>query len=142
MLGNIERSLMVMSQMSLSLTIGNYCHDRELTQCMNMTANISKMYILPDSMKPTALTLWDQFGTKEGNAMSKLPGPFPTVIGVRLKINQYNGKYIVSEVTKIQPHVSNACFVTYTGLTLATKGSSSFIFNPAIPEANTLHNWY
>ncbi|KAH7836441.1 hypothetical protein Vadar_001250 [Vaccinium darrowii] len=92
------------------------CLNHELTQCMNMTLNISKMYVLPDSMKPTGLTLWDQFGTKEGNAMSKLPRPFPTVIGVRLKINQYNG------------------------LTLATKGSSSFIFNLAIPEANTLHN--
>ncbi|KAH7861756.1 hypothetical protein Vadar_030423 [Vaccinium darrowii] len=78
---------------------------------------VTDVIVIDHCMKPTGLTLWDQFGTKEGNAMSKLPGPFPTVIGVRRKINQYNG------------------------LTLATKGSSSFIFNPAIPEANTLHNW-
>ncbi|KAH7851549.1 hypothetical protein Vadar_013226 [Vaccinium darrowii] len=79
--------------------------------------HVTDVIVIDHCMKPTGLTLWDQFGTKEGNTMSKLPGPFPTVIGVRLKINQYNG------------------------LTLATKGSSSFIFNPAIPEANTLHNW-
>ncbi|KAH7836413.1 hypothetical protein Vadar_000954 [Vaccinium darrowii] len=41
-------------------------------------------------LKPTTLTLWHQFGSKEGAAMSKLVGIYPTVVGLRMKISHFN----------------------------------------------------
>ncbi|KAG5532372.1 hypothetical protein RHGRI_026864 [Rhododendron griersonianum] len=68
-------------------------------------------------MKPTTLTLWDQFTHHEAARMTELKGPFSVVMGVRLKVNaSYDNK-------------------------LETKGSTIFNFNPPLPQANVLKTW-
>lgn len=38
---------------------------------------------------PTTLVLWDQFTEHEGEITATLEGPFPIVLGARLKANNY-----------------------------------------------------
>ncbi|KAG5549907.1 hypothetical protein RHGRI_015021 [Rhododendron griersonianum] len=73
--------------------------------------------VVDQGMKPTIISLWDQFSDYEARAMAALPGSFPVAIGLRLKTS------------------------TYYGLTLATRNTSSFIFNPPILEATALQSW-
>ncbi|KAG5552505.1 hypothetical protein RHGRI_010554 [Rhododendron griersonianum] len=73
--------------------------------------------VVDQGMQPTIISLWDQFSDYEARAMAALPGSFPVAIGLRLKTS------------------------TYYGLTLATRNTSSFIFNPPIPEATALQSW-
>ncbi|XP_058203000.1 uncharacterized protein LOC131317469 [Rhododendron vialii] len=73
--------------------------------------------LLNPSMKPTTLTLWDQFTHHEAKRMTELTGPYPVVMGVRLKVN-------ASYETKLE-----------------TKGLTIFNFDPPLPEANVLRTW-
>ncbi|KAF7144650.1 hypothetical protein RHSIM_Rhsim04G0143100 [Rhododendron simsii] len=78
-------------------------------------------------MKPRTLTLCDQFtffflikdqfSDHEGQPVLDLAGPFPVILGTRMKVNTSNG------------------------IKLATRGSSTFCFNPPLPKANALHIW-
>ncbi|KAG5561562.1 hypothetical protein RHGRI_004567 [Rhododendron griersonianum] len=73
--------------------------------------------ITDQSLQPSVLSLWDHFLEYEAPAMANLPGSFPVVIGLRLKTSKYYG------------------------CTLATRNSSSFIFDVVLPEAITLQSW-
>ncbi|KAG5535836.1 hypothetical protein RHGRI_023565 [Rhododendron griersonianum] len=73
--------------------------------------------IIDQSLQPSVLSLWDHFSEYEAPAMANLPGYFPVVIGLRLKTSKYYG------------------------CTLATRNSSSFIFDVVLPEAITLQSW-
>ncbi|KAF7148826.1 hypothetical protein RHSIM_Rhsim03G0182800 [Rhododendron simsii] len=66
---------------------------------------------------PTTISLWDQFSEYEASDFVKLPGVFPSAIGLRLKLSTYYGGH------------------------LAIRGPSAFIFNPPIPKATALHTW-
>ncbi|KAG5533517.1 hypothetical protein RHGRI_027635 [Rhododendron griersonianum] len=74
--------------------------------------------VIDHSFQPSIVSLWDKFTEYEAPAMANLPGNFPVVIGLRLKTS------------------------TYYGLTLATRNSSSFIFDPPpLPEVTALQSW-
>ncbi|KAI8569953.1 hypothetical protein RHMOL_Rhmol02G0318200 [Rhododendron molle] len=68
-------------------------------------------------MQQTVLTLWDQFVQHEGRAFTQLSGAYPIVLGVRFKVDTRNG------------------------VKLQTRGSTTFIFDPVLPEANALKSW-
>ncbi|KAH7838677.1 hypothetical protein Vadar_029770 [Vaccinium darrowii] len=78
---------------------------------------VTDLRIIDQGLVPTTVTLWDQFSDTEAAAMSTLPGPFPIAIAYRLKLAS---KY---------------------GTNLGTRNSSTFIFNPPIPEAAALQTW-
>ncbi|KAH7841792.1 hypothetical protein Vadar_034427 [Vaccinium darrowii] len=78
---------------------------------------VTDLPIIDQGLVPTNVTLWDQFSDTEAAAMSSLPGPFPIAIAYRLKLAS---KY---------------------GTNLGTRNSSTFIFNPPIPEAAALQAW-
>ncbi|KAI8524325.1 hypothetical protein RHMOL_Rhmol13G0141700 [Rhododendron molle] len=69
------------------------------------------------SLQPSILSLWDHFSEYEAHGMTQLPGSFPVAIGLRLKTSKYYG------------------------CTLATRNSSSFIFDIVLPEATALQSW-
>ncbi|XP_058186447.1 replication protein A 70 kDa DNA-binding subunit B-like [Rhododendron vialii] len=73
--------------------------------------------ITDQSLQPSILSLWDQFSEYEAHGMANLPGSFPVAIGLRLKTSKYYGR------------------------TLATRNSSSFIFDAVLPEATALQSW-
>ncbi|XP_058210401.1 replication protein A 70 kDa DNA-binding subunit B-like [Rhododendron vialii] len=73
--------------------------------------------IIDQSLQPSILSLWDQFSEYEAPAMANLPGTFPVAIDLRLKTSKYYGQ------------------------TLATRNTSSFIFDTVIPEAAALQSW-
>ncbi|XP_058193849.1 replication protein A 70 kDa DNA-binding subunit B-like isoform X2 [Rhododendron vialii] len=68
-------------------------------------------------MVVSTISLWDQFSEYEAVEMAKLRGNFPVAIGLRLKLSRYYG------------------------FGYATRGSSSFILSPPIPEAIELQSW-
>lgn len=43
------------------------------------------------SKVPTTLLLWDQLTDHEEEVMAKLDGPFPIVLGTKLKVNNFQG---------------------------------------------------
>ncbi|KAK3198109.1 hypothetical protein Dsin_021524 [Dipteronia sinensis] len=63
------------------------------------------------------LTMWDQFVGNEAAEIAKLITTKPVIIAARLKV------------------------VSYNGISLSTKSSSSFIINPNTYEAMTLRSW-
>ncbi|KAG5537862.1 hypothetical protein RHGRI_025084 [Rhododendron griersonianum] len=73
--------------------------------------------IVDQSLQPSILSLWDQFSEYEAPAMANLPGTFPVAIGLQLKTSKYYGQ------------------------TLATRNTSSFIFDTVIPESTALQSW-
>ncbi|KAG5517413.1 hypothetical protein RHGRI_037972 [Rhododendron griersonianum] len=80
-------------------------------------STIQNIIIIDASNVPTTLVLWDQFAEHEGEIMGTLEGPFPIVQATRMKVS------------------------TFQGFQLATKGSSTFSFNPPIPAAKKLRAW-
>ncbi|KAH7840808.1 hypothetical protein Vadar_021917 [Vaccinium darrowii] len=78
---------------------------------------VQDIVIIDQGMEPTLLTLWDQFVDHEGQTFNELMGPYPIVLGMRMKFSSNNG------------------------IKLQTRGSTTFVFNPPLPDANTLQLW-
>ncbi|KAG5537195.1 hypothetical protein RHGRI_024583 [Rhododendron griersonianum] len=78
---------------------------------------IQHITIIDESNAPTTLVLWDQYVEQEAEVMGRLEGPFPIVQATRMKVNLYQGYQ------------------------LATRGSSTFTFNPPTPAAKKLRAW-
>ncbi|KAG5557452.1 hypothetical protein RHGRI_007630 [Rhododendron griersonianum] len=87
---------------------------RRTTRENHIVQNIT---IIDSSNTPTTLVLWDQHVEQEGEIMGRLVRPFPIVQATRMKVSLYQGYQ------------------------LATKGSSTFTFNPPMPAAEKLRSW-
>lgn len=78
---------------------------------------VQDIIIIDYGMEPRPLTLWDQFINHEGEIFTALAGAYPVVIGIRMRVGSQHG-------IKVQ-----------------TQDCSTFIFNPALPEAKNLQAW-
>lgn len=80
-------------------------------------SGVADVKVIDQSFRPTTISLWDQFSDIEAHEMANLPGTFPIVIGLHLRI------------------------ASYYGIGLGTHNSTIFIFNPPTPQAAALQTW-
>ncbi|KAH7836816.1 hypothetical protein Vadar_006014 [Vaccinium darrowii] len=78
---------------------------------------VADVKVIDQSLRPTTISLWDQFSEIEAHEMANLPGTFPIAIGLHLRI------------------------ASYYGIGLGTHNSTIFIFNPPTPQAAALQTW-
>lgn len=45
-----------------------------------------------NSMKPVTISLWAEYSDQDATEIGKLEGPFPIVLGTRLRVSPYYGK--------------------------------------------------
>lgn len=58
--------------------------------------------IINNSMKPVAISLWAEYSDQDATEIGKLQGPFPIVLGTRLRLSPYYGKFQlnISDITQ------------------------------------------
>ncbi|KAL2925157.1 Replication protein A 70 kDa DNA-binding subunit B [Bienertia sinuspersici] len=76
-----------------------------------------EVLLIDQELKPKILTLWNEFASNEGEKISQIIQRQPIIVGMRLKV------------------------VSFSGITLATRSSSTFLINIATPETNALQEW-
>ncbi|KAL2944562.1 Replication protein A 70 kDa DNA-binding subunit B [Bienertia sinuspersici] len=73
-----------------------------------------EVLLIDQELKPKILTLWNEFASNEGEKINQIIQAQPIILGMRLKV------------------------VSFNGITLATRSSSTFLINIATPETNAL----
>ncbi|KAG5524887.1 hypothetical protein RHGRI_031532 [Rhododendron griersonianum] len=113
-LNSVQMAPNIIALKDITLTSKNFT-----VQAMVVEKNIPRMSSSGTSLYQRIMLQdkEDQFSEYEAHGMANLPGSFPVVIGLRLKTSKYYG------------------------CTLATRNSSSFIFDAVLPKATTLQSW-
>ncbi|KAI8017771.1 Replication protein A 70 kDa DNA-binding subunit D [Camellia lanceoleosa] len=62
---------------------------------------LQEIIVIDDQLKPTTLTLWDEFTKNEGVAFSKLPTPFPIIIAMCISHSNTIKKIPLQRVQRI-----------------------------------------
>ncbi|KAG5528988.1 hypothetical protein RHGRI_029599 [Rhododendron griersonianum] len=78
---------------------------------------VANLRVIDQSMKPVTISLWADYSDQDATEIAKLQGPFPIVLGTRLRLSPY--------------YASG----------LATRFTTIFMLNPSLPEVAELQAW-
>ncbi|KAL5581401.1 hypothetical protein UlMin_013843 [Ulmus minor] len=85
---------------------------------VNGPQRLQELVLVDQQLIPKILTMWDQFIENESAAIVKNIKSKPIIAAYRIRIVSFNGG------------------------SMSTKGSSTFVINPDIPEATILKSWF